>query len=642
LSPSPSPLLEPTLRAIRFYLKVDPQSDNWWWNQLRAPARVADAALLLGPRLDAPTLAGMLGVMERAVYSGRTGANLDDEVATAIKRAAIVGNRTLMATAFARLWSEVRIVQPSGCLDPPRGTTGCPTDGIQADRSFHQHGPELLAGTYGEAYAGDTLRFAWLAAGTSFALPPLQAELFASLLLDGMQWMTVARPAVWDWSVRGRDLGTRPRTVHLNTSFFAALQSSRSHELEQFGLAIDGNPGEELRGHRGYWTSDYSVVHSVGRDGRAWMASVHMHSNRTVSARCVNGQGALNEHTGDGMVYTYFSETGGTEYAGTVDSWDWRRLPGITADVEAPMLPCAYAEQLLHDSARMTATGTVSDGVAGLSAMLLTTRNASARKAVAMLPHALVHLAAGVHCTPGALCGALVTTIENRVAHGSVMLACGGQTAAVPPGTLRAAHMDCTWAWHNGTGYLFWGPVLVTNGAESNTSAALFSLAVPHARGNDAAAVVALPGSPLESMPALAAAAGNVTVLTNTPTGQAVWDGLRQQLLAVVWAPAVPLTINQVSPTGYAVVAVQADRPCALLLEQSSDCGSFNVTVADLGNDPAGGTLTVQLTGTLGASVCPVAPCACATVGNVTSVRFSLPQGYSAGQSVTTTCIPST
>ena len=85
------------------------------------------------------------------------------------------------------------------------------------------------------------------------------------------------------------------------------------------------------------------------------MASIHMHSNRTVSARCVNGQGALNEHTGDGLVYLYYD---GSEYNGAFQSWDWRRLPGITAATDSPMLPCGYASQLLSDSAAMTATGT--------------------------------------------------------------------------------------------------------------------------------------------------------------------------------------------------------------------------------------------------------------------------------------------
>lgn len=32
----------------------------------------------------------------------------------------------------------------------PPHSRGSPTDGIQTDRSFHQHGPELLAGSYGK------------------------------------------------------------------------------------------------------------------------------------------------------------------------------------------------------------------------------------------------------------------------------------------------------------------------------------------------------------------------------------------------------------------------------------------------------------------------------------------------------------
>ena len=66
--------------------------------------------------------------------------------------------------------------------------------------------------------------------------------------------------------------------------------------------------------------------------------------------------------------------------------WDWRRLPGITTDVGSPMLPCAYQPQLLNDSRSMRATGTASDGAAGISAMRLRSRNSSSLKALAMLP----------------------------------------------------------------------------------------------------------------------------------------------------------------------------------------------------------------------------------------------------------------
>ena len=166
-----------------------------------------------------------------------------------------------------------------------QGTEGCPTDGIQADHSFHQHGPELLDGSYGEGYVKDTLTFMTLSRATSFAPNQEQSELFTSLLLDGMRWMTVGSPAKWDWSVKGRDMGSVARKVLFDTSAFSAISTTRAAELATFGAAIDGKAAEMLEGHRAYWTSDYAVIHSQnvaasGGAGIPWMASVHMHSNR--------------------------------------------------------------------------------------------------------------------------------------------------------------------------------------------------------------------------------------------------------------------------------------------------------------------------------------------------------------------------
>lgn len=253
-----------TNRAIEFWLRRDPRSLNWYWNELAVPAQIANTALLFKPWISSyHTLTIMVSFMRRAAYGKRTGANLDAEVSTAITRAALQSNRTLMRIAFNRLWEEIRVVQPTdpACIAPPHGTQGCPTDGIQIDRSFHQHGPELLAGSYGEAYAVDTLQNLALSANTVFTPSDEQCELFASLLVDGMRWMTVGSPARWDWSVKGRDMGTVARQVKLNASLFQAFDSCVSDEqrrqLATFGAAIEGRGGQQewLRGHRAYWAS---------------------------------------------------------------------------------------------------------------------------------------------------------------------------------------------------------------------------------------------------------------------------------------------------------------------------------------------------------------------------------------------------
>lgn len=513
----------------------------------------------------------------------------------------------------------------------------------------------------------DYVAFTALAVGTGWSVPQAAMGRLVSLALDGMRWMTVGAPAVWDYSVKGRDLGSAPRRVQFNATLLAATAAAtggpagtRAQELAAFGRAIDGCPTAPapFRGHRAFWASDYAAVRSAAPGGtvypagRVWAATVHMHSERTVSARCVNGQGANDEHTGDGMVYTYFADTGGAEYNRAFSAWDWRRLPGITAAVDAPMLPCNYSTQLFGDSQRMNATGTASDGVAGLSAMALLSRGASARKAVALLPQGVVHLVAGAGCSRAAgdatapsWCGEVVTTFENAVARGAVWLGCGGAVVAVPAGTVRRGFSGCRWAWHNGTGYVLPpGEVLVTNGPEPGAPAplALFSLAASHARAA-AAWAVTVPGAALADMPVVAAdgGAGNgVWVVANHPEVQAVWDSRREQLLAVVWAAGAPHPVNASWSAALGVSALGCDRPCVVLIRRSSECGSFTVTASDPANRPGGGMLTVTITGTVGASVCDVLPCHCVTAGANTAVKLQLPAGYAAGRSANVTCIP--
>ncbi len=44
-----------------------------------------------------------------------------------------------------------------GTVWPSGNATGDPSDGIQVDYSYHQHGPQLLAGSYGSVFTTDLL-----------------------------------------------------------------------------------------------------------------------------------------------------------------------------------------------------------------------------------------------------------------------------------------------------------------------------------------------------------------------------------------------------------------------------------------------------------------------------------------------------
>jgi hypothetical protein len=99
------------------------------------------------PWLSSHERALIVAIMERANWQKykRTGANLVSELSIQIKRGVLSRNATVVDQAFQRSWSNIKVSPPTGgCM-----YEGCLTDGIQADRSYHQHGAQLLAGSYG-------------------------------------------------------------------------------------------------------------------------------------------------------------------------------------------------------------------------------------------------------------------------------------------------------------------------------------------------------------------------------------------------------------------------------------------------------------------------------------------------------------
>lgn len=76
----------------------------------------------------------------------------------------------------------------------------------------------------------------------------------------------------------------------------------RQTEFQQFARQIQGLPVPPLIGNRHYYCSDYMVHRRAN-----YVTSVHMYSTRIIPARCVNEQGKLSEHYGDGLNYLYYT-----------------------------------------------------------------------------------------------------------------------------------------------------------------------------------------------------------------------------------------------------------------------------------------------------------------------------------------------
>lgn len=220
-------------------------------------------------------------------------------------------------------------------------------DGIQADSSFHQHGPQLYLGWgYGGLFSHGVLETELLASGTPLAMNDSAWDIFAGLLLDGQQLAT--RGPNFDYAASGRlmtynamndswglnggaslvllvdETAAGQPNVHASLvlfpaghyHYFAAVTDSRaalptfapplttplavvyapllaevnasrarSSEIQQYAARIYGAQPRPppLVLNRLYYDSDYMVHHRA-----AYTATVRVFSNRTINSECVN------------------------------------------------------------------------------------------------------------------------------------------------------------------------------------------------------------------------------------------------------------------------------------------------------------------------------------------------------------------
>src|SRR5436190_11097726 len=169
-------------------------------------------------------------------------------------------------------------------------------DGIQIDRSFHQHGPQLYTGGYGGSFANDVARYALVTRGSEFALPAASLNDFADYVADGIAWSL--QGSYFDVSVVGREIA-RPSTTGYNglaallqasqfdSPRLAAIRAAAAKMLQswQWGLPLElaalaeqdlGGAAAWPSGHQHYFASDYTIHRRPG-----WFASIKMFSSRT-------------------------------------------------------------------------------------------------------------------------------------------------------------------------------------------------------------------------------------------------------------------------------------------------------------------------------------------------------------------------
>jgi hypothetical protein len=444
-------LLRAAQCSLQLWLDHDFLNPNWFDNMITTPSTTSKIALVLGDALAPTALSKVVEITTRSVWQGCplpqpacgspaehykpwTGANIAYMLSIQINRGVLTSNATAVAEAFHTAFAA--------CVQSPQAG-----EGIMVDSAFHQHGPQLLAGSYGAAFTNVVFDFVALSTGTAFAIAAPQLELFSRLVLEGQACMS--RGGSWDWQVVGRDITIAGSHLSLGVGrvsqirAMAAVQPGKSAAWHAFADRLTGNATHlGCTANKAYYTSDY-VAHAPADDG--WLFSVHMHSARTKSAACVNAQGKKSRKLGDGATALYLSGTS-TEYRDVFVAWDWNRPPGTTT-VNTTNLTCAKA----NAGTKATFVGSVSDSRAGAAAQVLRTE-VSAHKSWHFFQQFVVCLGL-VEPVAGPSNQPSFTTLEQSRLLGTVTVSQNATRggAVVPPGKSYMFHNDVRWLHHGRT-----------------------------------------------------------------------------------------------------------------------------------------------------------------------------------------------
>lgn len=604
-------LLSQTRLALTYWLQVDPQCPNWWWNEIGMPQILGYAMLLLGDDADPSQRAGVINIMKRSNWSKWTGQNLCWGTGIQIYRGLLEQNSAAIREAYTRLYAEIRVA--------PRNE-----EGIMPDSSFHQHGAQLYSGGYGLGFASDVGRFVSFAWDTPLQLDAPTTHIYLNYLLDGERWMIYR--GIFDYSAVGRELSRKGKaavpaaatqradnTVGLRSTrggldeIVAVLASlntmPRRAELAAFAAQLRQDPSAPaLTGNRHFWCSDYMVNRTAGS-----MFSIRMFSDRVRNTEEVNSENRKGHHLADGATYIYRT---GNEYRDIFPCWNWDRIPGTTAELSDAgndpnaVLPGGHKGIF----SKTSFVGGVSDGQIGLAAMDLKRGGLSAHKAWACVGDTIICLGTGITCNSPR---EVFTTINQCLHNGEV---------------LRAASADgSTLYWHDGIGYVIapaqqvvqfasdrtgkWADIGVSNLLPETRD--VFTLGVSHgtAPKNATYQYVVLPNIAREDFTTRAGKL-NILTLRNDSAAQAVRVG--GDLLIAFWEPGEVLDGEN---------RISVDQPCLLLLRNQPRTPTGGEVFAISVANPKSAALAVTVN--------------LRSNTTVQQTRFDLPTGSLAGSTVT-------
>jgi chondroitin AC lyase len=390
-----------------FYGATILPAGNWWFWTIGIPIDLGPTLVLMRDEIDPVLVSDLVTAIHLRIGNSPTARGISGPVPTG--QNLVWSSYTHLCLGLLKDDAAMLAAVRDAMASVTRPVTSL--EGIQQDRSFHQHGAQLYTGGYGGAFAADVAKYALIARGTDYGLPADALASFSDYVADGIAWALHGQH--FDASVVGREVA-RPTTTGFNgmaaLAQSAQFASPRSAEiraaaakvLETWPWTMDSelagaaalvesshSLGAWPSGHRHYFASDYTIHRRAG-----WFASVKMFSTRTKSGENTNRENLLGSRQSDGRLYLVLQ---GNEYFGR-DIWpalDWTRLPGVTVEQNGNA-----ANDIYGFGTRAFAGGT-GDGRNGVSAMELAPLQSSltAKKAWFFFDDSIVLLTNSIRST---------------------------------------------------------------------------------------------------------------------------------------------------------------------------------------------------------------------------------------------------
>lgn len=560
-------MLQGISNGLTYWYTTKPQSDSWFANQISQQLALEVILILMDGVLPPDMIRTGSDFFIDPIQNPAGGQNWVWFSGEELVRGLLRRDAHDVQMASEHLQSVDVIVTDAG-------------EGIQPDHSFHQHGPQLYVGGYGEAFLEDSLTHARLLDGTRFAFAPDKIAILTDYLLDGSRLFV--RGSVLDYSAIGRDIarsGGQKEALGLLSACdqLSLLRPDKRPECDALEAHIKGTglPYSFL-GHKHFWNSNFTV-----HQRSAYYTSVKVSSFHIYGTEQINNENLKGFWLPFG---TNFLLRRGDEYEGIFPVWDWAHIPGVTCPNEIPNFGGHSQQNKLGLFA-----GGVSDGKNGVSAMDLEgvsamqlyngskTPSLHAYKAWFFFDDEYVALGTGITSTDNS---PLSTTLNQTLLHGPVMA--DNKTVAAGQNVLHSV----SWVLHDGIGYVFpekpdvivsagprTGSWFQINALESNAPVTkdVFALWINHGtRPADASyQYIVVPG--VDSQP-LSEYVGKIPVhiLANTAQVQAVRHE-RHGITGIVFYSPGHVVLRK-------DLTLSADQPCMVLIEETENAAKIAVS----------------------------------------------------------------